>query len=103
MHGHVRQILSVDDIKVCFHVDEDNCTCRKPQPGMLLEAAAEFGLDLRQSIMVGDRWRDIEAGRKAGCKTVLIKSNYDEKQPEIPDLIVRSLSEAVQPIIQCTI
>jgi D-glycero-D-manno-heptose 1,7-bisphosphate phosphatase len=103
MHGHVRQILSVDGIKVCFHVDEDNCTCRKPQPGMLLEAAAEYGLDLRQSVMVGDRWRDIEAGRMAGCKTVLIKSNYDEKQAESPDLIVRSLDEAVQPIIQCKI
>jgi len=79
MHEHIRHVLSVDGIKVCFHVDEDDCDCRKPKPDMLVEAAVEYDLDLGELVMVGDCWRDIAVGRMAGCKTVLIKSDYDEK------------------------
>lgn len=99
MHNHLRQILPIDDIKVCYHTDQHGCSCRKPKPGMLLQASAEWGLDLEQSIMVGDRWRDIEAGQAAGCKSILIKNTYQERQPAAPDAIVDSLLEATTVIL----
>ncbi len=94
IHERIRRAFPIDDIKVCYHVDQDGCTCRKPKPGMLLEAAEEWSLNLEQSFMVGDRWRDIEAGRAAGCRTILVKSNYAEQQAGKPDAIVSSLLEA---------
>ena len=100
IHQHIYDRLRVDDIKVCYHLDEDLCSCRKPKPGMLLEAAKEQNIDLCHSFMVGDRWRDIEAGRAAGCTTILVASEYDEKQPEKPDLIVSSLYEAAKLILE---
>ena len=72
IHRLICQQLHVDDIKVCYHIDEDNCCCRKPKPGMILDAAKEYMIDLTQSYVIGDRWRDIEAGKAAGCKTILI-------------------------------
>jgi D-glycero-D-manno-heptose 1,7-bisphosphate phosphatase len=66
MHDVIRSRLEVDDIKACFHTDADGCSCRKPKPGMLLEAARERDIDLARSYVVGDRWSDVEAGRAAG-------------------------------------
>lgn len=94
MHDKIRRAFAIDDIKACYHADRDACLCRKPKPGMLLQAATEWSLDLRLSFMVGDRWRDIEAGRAAGCQTILIRYPYDERQAERPDAIVDSLLEA---------
>ncbi len=94
MHEHIRRSFPIDDIKVCYHVDEDGCACRKPKAGMLLEAAKEWTLDLGQSFMVGDRWRDIQAGQAAGCKTILIKNEYKERPADNPDAVVNSLLEA---------
>lgn len=99
MHERISRVLAVDEIKVCYHVDRDDCSCRKPKPGMLLEAANRWSLDLNNSFMVGDRWRDIEAGRAAGCKTILIKYDYDERQAESPDAVVHSLYEASELIL----
>jgi D-glycero-D-manno-heptose 1,7-bisphosphate phosphatase len=98
MHQQLRDAGLVDDIKVCYHVDADNCPCRKPKPGLLLEAARQWGIDLAASWMVGDRWRDIEAGQAAGCRTLFIDYGYAEKQPERPDGRVASLAEAQQLI-----
>jgi D-glycero-D-manno-heptose 1,7-bisphosphate phosphatase len=64
--------FAFDAIQVCFHDRGDDCDCRKPKPGMLLEAASALALDLGGSYMVGDRATDVEAGRRAGCRTVLI-------------------------------
>jgi D-glycero-D-manno-heptose 1,7-bisphosphate phosphatase len=89
----------VDDIRVCYHIDADGCACRKPKPGMLLGAANALGIDLADSFMVGDRWRDVEAGRAAGCRTVFIDYGYAEKQPDNPDFTVSSLFEAVPLIL----
>lgn len=95
----LRQQLQVDDIYVCPHDDRDGCDCRKPRPGMLLSAAKAHGIDLGGSIMVGDRDRDIEAGRAAGCRTVYVDGGYG-KPPQPPaDLNVGSLFEAVGWII----
>jgi D-glycero-D-manno-heptose 1,7-bisphosphate phosphatase len=96
----VNQLLSdrlpLDGFYVCYHDDDDRCACRKPRPGLLLQAAAEWGIDLPSSYMVGDRWRDIEAGAAAGCTTVLVVSEgaYLERVPAVPDMAVTSLHEA---------
>lgn len=101
IHGIIRQQLQVDDIKVCYHIDEDNCSCRKPKPGMILDAAKEYAIDLTHSYMIGDRWRDIEAGKAAGCKTILIQPDitYNEKQAQGMDATVGSLYEAATIIL----
>lgn len=92
--------LSLDAFFVCFHDDADKCDCRKPLPGLLLRAARQYKVDLNMSYMIGDRWRDIEAGTAAGCTTILIDRNYHEKAPaEPPDYIVHSIREAAQAII----
>ncbi len=99
MHDVVRRRLAVDDIKACFHTDRDNCDCRKPKPGMMLEAAAQHGIDLANSYVVGDRWRDIEAGRAAGCLTIFVDYGYEQDGPCRPDRTVRSLPEAAAWIL----
>ena len=81
MHDVIRSRLDVDDIKVCFHTNGDNCACRKPKPGMLLEAAAERGIDLPASYVVGDRWSDVVAGREAGCVTIFVNYGYEPDTP----------------------
>ena len=93
IHAHMRSQLGLDDIRVCPHDDGDGCDCRKPQPGLLLRTPA---YDIAASAMIGDRWRDIEAGRAAGCGvTILVDYGYDEVIPHEPDARVRSLAEAV--------
>src|SRR5712672_2770789 len=77
----------------------DACDCRKPAPGLLLEAARDWDIDLAASVMVGDRWRDVESGKRAGCKTVFIDHGYSERRPDSPDLTVASLPEAVSWIL----
>jgi len=100
MHQALSARLPLDDILVCYHTDKDKCDCRKPMPGMLLEAAKKHNIDLAASFMVGDRWRDIEAGYNAGCKTILIDYGYSERSPaHAPDLRVGSLREAADWII----
>jgi len=99
MHDRLRSTLAIDDIKVCFHLEDDQCDCRKPKPGMLMEAAQEWNINLEKSYMVGDRWRDIGAGRAAGCRTIFIDYQYSEKRPDDPDHTVASLAEAASLIL----
>lgn len=95
INQYLCKILQLNEVITCYHDDRDNCRCRKPQPGMLLAAAEKYGINLTNSYMVGDRWRDIEAGRLAGCKTVFVDYGYAEKQPTPPpDFRVHSLLEA---------
>ncbi len=70
--------LPLREIFVCYHDNNDNCDCRKPKPGLILRAADKYGLDLSQSWMVGDRWKDIAAGRAAGLKTIFVDYHYAE-------------------------
>jgi D-glycero-D-manno-heptose 1,7-bisphosphate phosphatase len=89
--------LGLDDIRVCPHDDGDGCDCRKPKPGMLLWPPHA---DLPASLMVGDRWRDIEAGRAAGVgATILVDYHYDEGLRHEPDVRVASLAEATDWIL----
>lgn len=100
MHDLVREKLKVDDIKVCFHTDKDRCDCRKPKPGLLLAAAREHNIDLAGSFMIGDRWRDVAAGRAAGCKTLFVDYGYKQDGPNEPDHVVASLPEASDIILR---
>jgi D-sedoheptulose 7-phosphate isomerase len=100
IHQQLLSILPIDDIFVCYHDDADGCACRKPLPGLLLEAQRKHNIDLSRSFLVGDRWRDIDAGHAAGCKTILIDYGYKERAPaQPPDATVRSLREAADWII----
>lgn len=99
MHDFLRKQLPLDDILVCYHDDSDNCSCRKPKPGLLLQATENYNIDLRQSYMIGDRWRDIDAGQAAGCISIFLKYGYIEKQPDNPDHTASSLTQATDWII----
>lgn len=98
MHEKMLRTFPIDEIKVCYHEDRDACQCRKPKPGMLLEAAEKWSLALGISFMIGDRWCDMEAGRAVGCKTILVGDGYNEpqitQQVGKPDAVVKSLFEA---------
>jgi len=96
----LKGMLSIDDIRVCYHDDGDGCECRKPAPGLITRAALDHHVDLHSSYMVGDRWRDVEAGKQAGCQTVFIDHHYDEAREVHPTARVGSLLEAVQWILR---
>lgn len=99
MHEMLRASLPLDAVYACYHDDHDECDCRKPKPGLLVRAAAEHGLDLARSYLIGDRWRDVGAARAAGCKAVWIDYRYPERLPATPDARVGSLEEAVAWVI----
>ena len=91
----------IDEFVVCAHDDAADCACRKPKPGMVLEAAARHAVDLRQSFLVGDRWRDVDCGASAGVRTVLIDRGYRERAPDhAPDFVADSLAAAADWILQ---
>lgn len=100
IHRFLADELPLDDFFVCYHDDSDNCRCRKPKPGLLLEAAGKYDIDVKRSYLVGDRWRDIDAGVAAGCRTILIDRAYNERGPHVrPDFVASSLPEAVNWIL----
>jgi len=100
INAELRARLPLADLLVSYD-DGDEGPRRKPNPGMLTEAAARHGVDLGASFMVGDRWKDIEAGRRAGCTTVLIDYRYDEPWPVgPPDFRVASFGEAAHCILE---
>jgi D-glycero-D-manno-heptose 1,7-bisphosphate phosphatase len=101
IHCALRSALPLDAIYVCEHDGPDECDCRKPKPGMLLTAAADFGIDLTQSFMIGDRWRDVDAGARAGCRTILLDFGYAERGPETaPSITVARLRDGVEWILK---
>ena len=100
MHEFLQKKLQIDAIKVCYHADSDACACRKPKPGMLLEAASELNIDLARSFLVGDRWRDVGAAQAAGCQALFVDYQYREKRPEKPYVAVESLPDAADFILR---
>ena len=85
--------LGLDGMRVCPHDDRDGCHCRKPKPGLILDAARDHDIDVAASFMVGDRWRDVDAGRAAGCRTIWIDRGYAEKGADA-DFVCQGLGEA---------
>lgn len=104
MHAKLLALVpSITRIEVCYapgqgvpHPDDRR---RKPEPGMLLDAARDLGLDLARSWMIGDRWRDIDCGRRAGVRTVFIDFGYAEELHAAPDFTVSSFPEAARIVL----
>ena len=100
IHSTLAAALPIDDFFVCYHDDRDGCDCRKPKPGLMVQAAGKYGIDLGASYLIGDRWRDIDAGRAAGCQAIWIDRGYSERGPsEPPAARVKSCFEAARWIL----
>lgn len=102
IHTEMCRRLPIDRVEVCYHPGQgaSDCDCRKPKPGMLLRAAKELGIDLAQSWMVGDRWRDVDCGQAAGCRTVFIDRGYAEELRQKPHFSARNLAQAADIILR---
>lgn len=104
IHAKLRAVLpSLDGIEVCFHGGAehgDPCDCRKPKPGMVLRAAAAHEIDLGQSFLIGDRWRDVDCAHAAGCRAVFIDHGYREVLREKPEFTVSTFREAAEAILK---
>ena len=70
--------LPIKEIKFCPHDDKDNCNCRKPKPGMIFELSKKYNVDLKQSYVIGDSWKDIKAAENAGVQSILIDSKCNK-------------------------
>ena len=100
MNARLLAELDLDEIRTCWHDDKDGCACRKPKPGLLLDAAREHQIALPLSYMLGDRWRDIEAGQAAGCRNVWLRAPYAEREPHPPaDFVTDRFEPAVEWIL----
>ncbi len=101
IHDRLRSLLPLDAVYASF--EDGDHPRRKPNPGMLLEAAADWQLDLPECWLVGDRWKDVLAGQRAGCRTIFLDHDYDEPRPAPPaEFTVRSLTEATERILPLT-
>jgi D-glycero-D-manno-heptose 1,7-bisphosphate phosphatase len=92
----------LDRIEICYHGGErygQPCNCRKPRPGMILRAAADLNIDLKRSYVIGDRWRDVDCARAAGCRAIFIQRGYKEALREAPDFTVASFNDAVSAVL----
>ena len=98
MHDHLRRLLPLDDLLICPHDETDRCPCRKPKPGLLVEASFAWRLDLDRSFVIGNKWQDAEAARTAGCTSLLIHSPFVGKVHR--DFLVDDLETAVEKILQ---
>jgi D-glycero-D-manno-heptose 1,7-bisphosphate phosphatase len=101
IHAEMCRQLPIDRVEVCYHSGQgqSDCDCRKPKPGMLLRAAKELGIDLARSWMVGDRWRDIDCGHAAGCRTIFIDRGYAEALKQPPNFRAKNLLAAAEIIL----
>ena len=94
MHEIISHSIGIDNFYFCGHDDSDDCVCRKPKTGMLLNAALDLKINLKESFLVGDRWKDISAGQEVGCSCYFIDYSYQEPRPNPPFYTVTSLYEA---------
>lgn len=97
MIAEIRSHVPIDDYRACLHEDADGCTCRKPKPGMIHDLAREWQVDLNRSWVIGDMWRDVEAARAAGCRSILLRRDYNGEAQ--PDIVAESLGEAVDLVL----
>jgi D-glycero-D-manno-heptose 1,7-bisphosphate phosphatase len=99
INHRIAQEIPLDGVLVCYHDDADGCSCRKPQPGLLLDAALRWDIALPVSVLIGDRWQDVEAGRRAGCATILVTQDRRSATPCQPDIRANSLPAAADWIL----
>jgi D-glycero-D-manno-heptose 1,7-bisphosphate phosphatase len=104
IHAYMLERLPIDRVEVCYHPGQgqSHCDCRKPKPGMLLRAAQELKASLPDCWMVGDRWRDVDCGHAAGCKTIYIDRGYAEELRQQPDFRAKNLLEAAEIILSAS-
>ena|SRR5438067_1334333 len=101
MHQRMCALLPIDRVEVCYDPGKGAPSeFRKPAPGMVLRAARALDIDLSQSFMVGDRWRDVDCGHAAGCATIFIDYHYNEALCQQPDFRVSSLTKAARLIVE---
>jgi len=98
MHELLRKTFALDDFLVCPHDETDRCPCRKPKPGLLVEAAFKWHLDLDRSFVISDKWQDAEAARTAGCTSLLINSPFVGKAHK--DFVLPDISAVVEKILR---
>ena len=98
MNSIIKKYFNVDDIYICPHGKNDDCECRKPKPGMLLEASKKWNIELKKSFLIGDRWKDIAAGSIMNCTTIFIDYNYNEPKPKNCSYKFLSISEMIKSI-----
>ncbi len=93
---------SIDAIYFCPHHPDAGCKCRKPSPELIFRAAKDYNIDLSKSYLIGDQKRDIEMGKRAGLKTVMVLTGYGEEQSKEanPDFIAKDVLEAAKIITQ---
>jgi len=89
------KLPKVKEFYYCFHDKDENCSCRKPKIGLLLLASMKYGIDLSKSWMIGDRWKDITAGKNAGCHTIFVDYNRKEELTDKPDFTVKQVGEII--------
>lgn len=94
MHRSIARQTGLQYFYICIHDDKDRCECRKPNAGLITKAAKDLNLDIANSFLIGDRWKDIEAGQRAGCQCFFIDNSYSEQRPTPPFHKVTSLLEA---------
>ena len=99
INDYLEKELLIDEVYCCYHDGIEACSCRKPKPGMIFDASAKWNIDFSRSFIIGDRWRDIEAGRQASVSTILIDYGYDEERVE-PNHACKNFSEAVFYILK---
>jgi D-glycero-D-manno-heptose 1,7-bisphosphate phosphatase len=92
-HRLIESELPIARVYACFHDNAHGCACRKPKPGMLVQGSRDFGIDLARSWMIGDRAKDIEAGRAAGCRTVYLRHDYDAASTHTAHYEIEQLNE----------
>jgi D-glycero-D-manno-heptose 1,7-bisphosphate phosphatase len=97
INNYLMNRFPIDNILICPHTNRDKCRCRKPLPGMIIQLAKKYKINLKKSFVIGDRWKDIVAGKRANCKTILINYNYCEKKIK-SDYKVKSLYKAYEII-----
>ena len=100
IHKVLSDALKINHFYVCAHDNSDHCECRKPLPGLIKRAGNDLRINMEQSILVGDRWSDIEAGQTIGCQCFYINNNYQEKKPKSPYFEVNSLLEVAKYLLK---
>jgi D-glycero-D-manno-heptose 1,7-bisphosphate phosphatase len=99
INNFVKHILNLDDIFMCVHDDNDNCNCRKPKPGMIIDAQKKWNIELNGSFLVGERWKDISAGKKMNLITFFLDLGYKEKKVDA-DFEYKTFTQIVNQIIK---
>jgi D-glycero-D-manno-heptose 1,7-bisphosphate phosphatase len=114
IQGRLAALLAAEGVKIagwywCPHLPEAGCDCRKPSPGMFFRAQRELGVILEDSWIVGDRLSDMQAGQKAGCRSILVATGYGQAESELPerlacvDHFVPTLVEAAEVILAASL